>query len=177
MANASEILLTGTFRPLLTSRRGEAYAWGLAGVMALSALFLQWRVGSVPWFIWLLFWFFVISGALSTFSYWVDARTVLILSEEGLAFRNGLRFVRLPWSQVSEVRIRNDRWGKRVQVRGADGQHFAFRTLTQVEIHEGRPQNLFGFREGERLAEAIIQASGLQQQPAENENEIYYART
>ncbi len=167
--------LTGTFRPLVPARTGEIYAWALAGVMGLSALFLWWRVGYVPWFVWLLFAFFLLSGILSTFGHWVDARTVLILEENGLAFRNGLRFVRLAWPDVAEVRVRRDRWGKRVQVRGRDGQHFAFRTLTEVEIHEGRPQSLFGFQEGEQLAETIVHFAGLHQQ-AQTDTETYYAR-
>ena len=167
--------LTGTFRPLVPARTGEIYAWSLAGVMAISALVLRWRAGYVPWFVWLLFAFFLFSGLMSTFSHWVDARTVLILSEDGLAFRNGLRFARFTWQEVDEVRMRRDRWGKRIQVRGQNGQHFAFRTITEVEIHEGQPQKLFGFPQGEQLAEAIIQRAGLRQKN-QTDNETYYAR-
>ena len=177
MDNAHELpSSTGTFRPLVPARTGEIYAWGLAGVMLLSALFLRWRVGYVPWFVWLLFAFFLFSGIMSTFSHWVDSRTVLILSDEGLAFRNGLRFARFVWQEIAEVRVRSDRWGKRVQVRGQNGQHFAFRTLTEVEIHEGKPQKLFGFPQGEQLAQAIIRHAGLQPQN-QTDNETYYART
>jgi len=167
--------LTGTFRPLASSRTGEIYAWALAGVLAISALILFLVAGSVPWFVWLLFAFFLVSAILSTFSYWVDAHTVLEISEEGVAFRNGLRNVRLAWPDVAEVRIHSDRWGKRVQVQGKDGQHFAFRTLAEVEIHEGRPQKLFGFPNGEQLAESMIRLAGLQRQH-QTADEVYYAR-
>ena len=167
--------LTGTFRPVTGSRVGEAYAWGLAGVLVVSALLLWWRLGTVPWMVWLLLAFFALAGVLSTFSHWVDRQTVLTLTEEGLTFRNGLRHVHLTWPAVQAVRIQADRWGKRVQVRGRDGQHFAFRTLTEVEIHEGRPQSLFGFQEGEQLAETIVHFAGLHQQ-AQTDTETYYAR-
>ena len=167
--------LRGTFRPLVGSRRGEAYAWGLAGALALTAAITAWQLGTVPWFLWLLLGFFLGSALLSTFSNWVDSRTVLVLSNQGLVFRNGLRHVRLSWSEVESLRVLTDRWGKRVQVSGKDGQHFAFRTLAEVEIHAGQPQKLFGFAEGERLAEAIVQAAGLTAQPAADD-EVYYAR-
>ncbi len=168
--------LTGTFRPLQDSRRGEAYAWGLTAVMGLSIAAVAWRVGTVPWFLWLLFGFFLISALLSSFSGWVDRKTVLSLTEQGLTFHNGLRHVHLTWPQIVEVRIQTDNWGKRIQVRGEDGQHFSFRTVTEVEIHEGKPQKLFGFVEGEQLAQAIIQAAGLQI-ATETANEVYYARS
>jgi len=171
----SSPLLRGTFRPLVGSRRGEAYAWGLAGTLALTAGMTAWQLGGVPWFLWLLLGFFLGSALLSTFSNWVDSRTVLILDDEGLAFRNGLRDVRLQWDEVESLRILSDRWGKRVQVGGKNGQHFAFRTLAEVEIHAGRPQKLFGFAEGEQLAEAIVRAAGLVAQPAADD-EAYYAR-
>ncbi len=167
--------LKGTFRPLIPPRTGERYAWGLAGVMGLSIAAVAWRVGTVPWFLWLLFGFFLISGILSTFSHWVDSQTLLTLDENGLTFRNGLRHVQLAWSQIHEVRILTDRWGKRIQVNGANGQHFSFRTVTEVEIHEGHPQKLFGFPQGEQLAQAIIQSAGLAAQ-SQTENEVYYAR-
>ncbi len=167
--------LTGTFRPLQGSRRGEAYAWGLSAAMLAVTVITAWRLGSVPWFLWVLLGFFLGSALLSSFGNWVDSRTVLTLRPEGLEFHNGLRHVTLTWPQVQSVRIVSDRWGQRVQVQGENGQHFAFRTLMQVEIHEGNPQSLFGFQEGEALAATIVQRAGLSAQRTTDE-ETYYAR-
>ncbi len=168
--------LTGTFRPLRGSRRGEAYAWGLTAAMLVVTAITAWRLGTVPWFLWVLLGFFVGSALLSSFGNWVDSRTVLTLNADGLEFHNGLRHVTLTWPQVQSVRIISDRWGQRVQVQGENGQHFAFRTLMQVEIHEGKPQSLFGFQEGEALAATIVQRAGLTSQRASDE-ETYYARS
>ncbi len=176
MPETNHAPLWGTFRPLRPSRRGEAYAWGLAAVMATTAALLAWRVGVVPWFVWIFLGFFLGAAILSSFAYWMDAQTVLTLDEqEGLTFRNGLRRVRLAWPEVSAVRIFDDRWGKRIAVHGQNGQHFTFRTVTEVEIHEGRPQKLFGFEKGEALAQTIIRQAGLTLQ-TERDDEVYYAR-
>ena len=167
--------LTGTFRPVVASRRGEAYAWAIAGTMAVATALTAWRTGSVPWFLWLFLGFFLGSAIISTFGHWVDSRTVLTLTPEGLDFQNGLRHVQLTWPQVESLRLVNDQWGTRVQVAGENGAHFAFRTMMTVEIHEGRPQRVMGFQEGEHLIATIIRQAGLERQ-TENDKETYYSR-
>ncbi len=172
---AAHSLPKGTFRPLQGSRRGEAYAWALAAAMLAVTAITAWRLGSVPWFLWVMLGFFTGSALLSSFGNWVDSRTALTLGSEGVEFHNGLRHVVLRWPQVQSVRIVRDRWGQRVQVQGEDGRHFAFRTVAEVEIHAGRPQKLFGFEKGEALAQAIIRQAGLVPH-TENNGEVYYAR-
>ncbi len=165
----------GTFRPLLPTRKGEAYAWGIVALLSATAIITHLIISSIPWPFWVLYGFFLFAALLTTFSNWVDRRTVLTIAPDKLEFQNGLRSVSLPWEKVAEVTVHSDRWGKRVQVRGDDGQHFAFRTVAQIEIHEGEKQDLFGFREGEALIETIVQKAGLTPQE-ENTGESKYTR-
>ena len=167
--------LEGTFRPLLSSRRGELYAWGITAVLALAALATYVIVGGIPWPYWILLGFFLFAAILTTFGNWVDRNTMLTISPTGVEFYNKLRSVSLPWDVVEEMVVHADRWGKRVQVRGKDGQHFTFRTIIKVEIHAGREEAVFGFREGEDLIATIAHKAGLTRQE-EDAGEVRYTR-
>jgi len=165
----------GTFKPLLPTRKGEAYAWGIVALLSATALITYFIIGGIPWPFWVLYGFFLFAALLTTFGNWVDRHTVLKITPNRLEFHNGLRSVSLSWEKVAEVTVHPDRWGKRVQVRGDDGQHFAFRTVAQIEIHEGEKEDLFGFREGEALIETIVQKAGLTLR-AESTGESRYTR-
>jgi len=165
----------GTFRPLLPTRKGETYAWGIVALLSAAAIITYLAAKGIPWPFWVLYGFFLLAAVLTSFSNWVDRHTILKIAPDKLEFRNGLRSVSLPWDKIVEVTVRADRWGKRVQVRGEGEQHFAFRTVAQIEIHEGEKEDLFGFREGEALIETIVQKAGLTPR-AESTGESKYTR-
>jgi hypothetical protein len=173
--------MEGEFHPERIPARGERVAWTLAIVTGLTWLVLRWRLPQVPLAALILFLFLLLAALSISFSNWIDRNTVLRLSDEGIAFRNGLRDVTLTWDQIREVRSLPDRWGRRVQVIGErqDTQanrrtSFEFRTLGEV-TYQGEVKGRMGFTQGEEILETILSSCGLQEKN-KNEGVRYYAR-
>ena len=92
------------FRPELLSRRGEWTAWALMLAASVGMWFLN-RSGYIPTWAW-IFWFFLLfSGVSISLGNWLDRSTVIWLEADGIRFKNGLRRVRLGWSEVQKVAV------------------------------------------------------------------------
>lgn len=162
-----------TFRPRLSPRRGEAYAWGLTGLLGLAVLVWRGLVGPVPWPYWLFLTFFGLSALSISLGNWMERHTVLRLEPEGVFFTNGLRRVFLRWEDIHTVRVRPAPLGQRVEVIGRGG-HFTFPLLTEVTF-EGHLQGAFGFVEGEHILARIVSLAGLNRHETPGQ-EVYYGR-
>lgn len=114
------------------------------------------------------------AAALISFSNWVERRTLLALSSQGVRFENGLRKVRLDWKDIAEVRLRPAMWGKHVQVRGK-GTRFDFYTLGEVR-YKGAVQAKTGFAQGEEIVRQIVLNSGLRIAEQLGEEVVYTRR-
>jgi hypothetical protein len=161
-----------TYRPELLPRQGEINAWlfALLASLALGLLHLQ---GVVPVFSWIFVIFLLISALSISLGNWMDRRTVLRLDPDGVAFENGLRHVRLTWSQISEVRIRPTRWGEQIQIIG-EQSHFSFNTLGELQF-KGENRTKVGFAQGQEILKEILRASGLTKKQ-QSEQYAYYSR-
>ncbi|MBU0513061.1 MAG: hypothetical protein KJ638_15350 [Chloroflexi bacterium] len=161
------------FRPELISRRGELIAWILSIIALVSlGVALIWGAG-MSWAGIIFVLILLLSAGSISLGNWVDRKTVLSLSLEGVSFRNGLRNVSLKWDQIQELRLLPDRWGVRVHVWGAESR-FNFRMLGEVKVR-GELKGRVGFAEGESILQEILESSGLQENE-QNENGRYYAR-
>ncbi|GAB4503562.1 MAG: hypothetical protein Fur0043_05540 [Anaerolineales bacterium] len=157
------------FRPALLPRRGEWTAWGLFLVVSLAMAFLQ-RISYAHAWAW-LFWGFLLFSALSiSLGNWMDRKTFIRLEADGVYFENGLRRVRLVWSEVQQVAVLPAQWGRRIQVIGRNA-HFAFRTLGEMKF-QGEVQGRTGFAEGQAILETILHEAGLRLK--EKTNNVYY---
>lgn len=161
------------FRPEQISRTGERNAW----MLAIAAWALSWvmvRAFDAPVLLLSAFaGFLTLAAAAISLSNWIDRKTVMILTPEGVAFRNGLRNVKMDWAQIQKVRVVSDRWGKRVHVLGTEA-HFNFRMLSEIEFQEKLHEKM-GFTNGEEILQAILKSSGLEL-AADDEQSNYYAR-
>ncbi len=146
------------FHPEMMPRRGEWTAWGLWAVISL-ALWGMHRLGSIPGWAWILWGFLLFAAASISLGNWMDRRTVLRLTPEGIEFENGLRHVRLGWNEVMAVSVFPSNLGRTVQVRGEQA-HFRFKTLGEFKFR-GETRGRTGFAAGEEILQEIVRRSGL----------------
>ena len=157
------------FHPEQISRKGERNAWILTGV-SIAAYLLLWRISEPSVLLLVMVIFLIISAFIISLSNWIDRKTTLILSTEGINFNNVLRSVHMNWDEIEQIQVLPDHWGKRVLVFG-DQAHIRFRTLSDVEFR-GKVRGQIGFHDGEAILEQIIRYSGLIS--TENENQGHY---
>lgn len=157
------IVLNGSdekiFTPELAPRSGERNAWILAFLMIVLWLVFRLTPWELPFTVELLVIFTLGAALLISFGNWVERKTILAITNNGVRFENGLRKVRLAWEEIAEVRVRPAVWGKRVQVRGKETR-FDFFTLGEVK-HKGRVQAKTGFAQGDEIVRQIVLNSGL----------------
>ena len=169
-----EITTPQEFRPLQSSRRGELYAWLFTLIVLLVLLIvpgIQQRFLLLGIFLTIFFGF---SALVISLNNWMERATILQLSEDGIAFRNGLRNVRLSWSEVIRVEVLQRSTGRRVHVLG-DQEHFAFYTQSAVKLGN-RVSEMTGFEKGEAILETILQQTSLTLAADSGENAYYYVR-
>ncbi|HNB53689.1 MAG TPA: hypothetical protein PK530_17195 [Anaerolineales bacterium] len=175
----AEISTSREFSPERIPLRGEITGWSIAIVILATATIL--RLADAKWanLGLILAVVFILSAASISFGNWMDRKTVLRLSRDGVSYANGVRHTDLRWNEVQAVRIIPAPWGAReVQVVGETPQgkaHFEFRTLGTVN-YQGQERGHTGFAEGEHILETILRAAHLQSMPSENPSYSYYAR-
>jgi hypothetical protein len=166
------------FKPELISRRGEWIAWLGCLIVAsgwiILAVFSQDVTPLIPIVFVLLA---LVAGSISLGN-WMDRKTRLSLDPAGVAYHNGLRNVRLEWTEIREVRVLPAQWGQKVQVFG-EKAYFGFSTLGEVKAN-GRIIGQTGFADGEMILQRIIEHAHLRKnQPGLAglpENSYYYTR-
>jgi len=163
---------TQEFRPELLSRRGEGTAWALALVASVGMWLLN-RNGYIPSWAWIFWAFLFFSGISISLGNWLDRNTVIWLRADGIRFENGLRQVRLSWSEVQKVAVLPARIGKSVQVIG-EKSHFGFKTIGEVQF-QGEVRGRTGFPDGQKILDVILRETGLVL-VEESNNAYYYAR-
>jgi hypothetical protein len=145
--------------PKPISRRGEWTAWALALITGLTWAGLRFKGVNLPWPATFFIAFFWLAALSISFGNWMDCRTLLQLEAKGLTFQNGLRTVRLKWDEIRKVAVLPDRWGFKVRVVGKNTS-FVFHFLSEVKLN-GETKDSFGFSQGERILETILQSTGL----------------
>lgn len=160
------------FRPEIMPRKGEFNAWALAIGLGL-ALYIALTVWpETPSFLWIFEGVCVFSALAISLGNWMDRRTIIRLSPDGVAFDNGLRSVRLTWPAVQHVAVIAAGAGKRVQVQG-ESSHFTFKTLTVMSMFGQSVRS--GFAAGQDILDTVLRSSNLKL-TKESEGVYYYAR-
>ena len=163
------------FSLTLMSRRGETTAWILSGVTFAAVIIWQnFELGfaGLATALWLLF---LLISVVISFGNWMDRNTVIRVSSQGIAYKNGLRNVFLNWDDIQSVSVFPVQWeAKRVQVVG-DDTHFDFRTLGKIH-YNGEIKGETGFADGEQILQEILSCTGLRMIDNYSSNYYYYAR-
>lgn len=158
------------FRPEQNPRRGELIAWSTALLVGFAWLYISLNNQVVPKTIPFLAIILLMTSLSISLGNWMDRQTLIQLSATGVAFKNGLRNVRLQWDEINQIRVLATRWGSKVQVFG-EAAFFEFRTLGEVKLM-GNFTGKIGFAEGNAIMHQIISKSGLQ--IVEDQGEVYY---
>jgi hypothetical protein len=161
------------FRPILISRRGEALAWISTGLMLLGWEILYLRGIEVPNFAPFMTLFLLFASLSISLGNWMDRKSAIRLSQDGVQFDNGLRHVFLTWEQIQQVEVIVSTWGNKVRVYGDVG-HFDFRTLAEVKAY-GEVKGRMGFEQGELIFERIVMGAQLREINRQG-NQTVYAR-
>lgn len=148
-----------------------AWLTALLSFLGWTALFVMGKpmLSFVPF----MSFFFLFAAASISLGNWVDRNTLLRLEEDGVAFKNGLRNVRLTWAQIREIQVFAASWGRKVRVIGEQA-HFDFRTLGELKM-SGEVKGRMGFEQGELILRQILFRSSLKEIEHTN-NSYYYAR-
>jgi hypothetical protein len=163
-----------TYHPVLLPRNGEFTAWGLSALSILGLVFLNLWSESIPLWVLVLVLFLLFAALSISLGNWMDRKTRLEISENGVSFENGLRKVALDWLDVQKVQVAPTRLGKSVTVIG-DAAHFTFRAGGEVSF-QGKERGKVGFVEGQDILQEIVEKSGVTLVSENADGRVYYAR-
>ncbi|MFC2053868.1 hypothetical protein ACFLV7_06155 [Chloroflexota bacterium] len=149
------------FYPELLSRRGEFIAWGTSLIVLLGWIILSLNGRQVPFAVPFLGIILVFAALAISLGNWMDRKTELRLSADGVTYENGLRYAALDWKDINEIRVFPSKWGKKVHVLGGT-KHFNFRTLGEVKVQD-EVKGRMGFAEGDKILSVILDHANLKQ--------------
>jgi hypothetical protein len=162
------------FHPELIPRKGERTAWLLFAIALVFLAVSLWSADALTWLAIVLVVVLFFSAGSISLGNWVDRKTSLDITADGVRFQNGLREVVMGWDEIQAVIVMESAWGERVQVRGP-ANHFTFRTLGEVWM-QGELKGQMGFAEGGSILKEILQHSGLKLSET-TEKVRYYSRS
>jgi hypothetical protein len=141
------------FQPPQSPRKGELIAWGSAVAIALALGIFYVLTQTVQCLTAGLLLFFLISGGLISFGIWIDTRTSIRVSREGVRYKNPFKEVELGWDKVNSVHAAKAGSVWKIAVTGMD-QYF---TLRVSESPEGKdsPRAFLVIPNGDRLVRII----------------------
>jgi hypothetical protein len=147
-----------TYKPDTLSRRNEVIAWGALVVATIGALVAR-TYTQLPVWVYIGLGVLLVAAAGLALGNWMDRRTSLEFTDEGVEFSNGLRHVRLGWRDVQSVQIRRSGMGDGVRVSG-EKSRFTFTVSGGVRLR-GKRQARFGFANGDEIIKEMVRRSGL----------------
>lgn len=159
MSDDSQSQELQTYRPILLSRRGEAYAWLVWALWCMGSVVLALSQPRVHGAVIFMAVFLFLAAMAISLGNWMDRHTSLTLSTEAICFQNGLRKARLPWEQIRKVEVFPSPWGDKVRVVGKEVA-FNFRMLGEVRV-AGEVRGRMGFEQGEAILKLILEKAHL----------------
>ena len=154
-------LTTGLYRPVPPDPSGLRTAWVLFGISFAAGVYLRYFAYEVPFVFWLASILLLLVALGISLSHWLEGQTVLSVNDGGIRFETPLRKVEFAWSEIDELWGGKIRGGWKYMVSGLDAA-FRFQSLVVIRSASGREVRS-GFIEGQRLAQRIYQAAGLEE--------------
>ena len=90
---------------------------------------------------------------------WIDRRTYLRITEQGVSYFNGAREVSISWQEISRVEIFPGKIGDKIIISSAEAR-FRYQALGSVKMNE-KVSGQVGFEQGEQILKSILEQSGL----------------
>lgn len=154
------------FQPAKPNRRGEILAWTCCFTLAVTAVVQAKVTAGFPYTAVALLAFFFLAGATTSFGNWLERRTSVLITPEGVTYASPIRNVSLAWEKVDSLAALPAGQGWRLVVQGA-GRLFQFRTPVPPG-EGGREAVPIGFPDGERMA-GLIRSCARLSAPMEEE--------
>lgn len=161
----------GAHRPISSGRQSELLAWLSAMGAFLGTAFLYWRSGELSGLAVGASLLFLFLAAVVSFGNWVERGTVLLVSEEGVAFRSPLRQAEFEWGQIMEMRLRRSNRAWRVAVEG-DYRSFHFQSQGSLEFG-GFDEMAVGMPAGAAIAALIRQQAHLNEVTQQGQDWVF----
>jgi hypothetical protein len=158
------------YRPELLPRKGEITAWGATLFMFAAWVVLFLLQKPLPKALIFMTLFLLLCALAISLSNWVDRKTFIRLTQEGVRFENGLRRASLKWDDNRQEQVFPSAWGDKVRVLASQAR-FDFRTLGEVQVG-GEVKGRMGFAEGQEILEQILEKAELV--PTEGAGSGYY---
>ena len=95
------------------------------------------------------------SGAAMTLGNWMNRNTILMMSDSGINFENGIQKVNFGWENIHRVEVHSRRVNDKIIVVGEDGHKFGIDMFNELFLNN-KSGGVVGFREGEKILETIL---------------------
>lgn len=155
---------THQFTPQPTPRSAEITLWILTLTAGAAWLWMLSRASAFAPMLGTLFAVLTFLGLALALNNWMEQRTGLELTGDGITYTNGLRTVRLNWQDVEQIAVQVMRNGRIVRLQGS-AQHIQFRI-----------ESTGGFADGQHILTLLLQHTQLQRQPEQTSGATYYSR-
>ena len=161
----------GIYYPEMLSRRGEITVWVLFVVIFSGWVILSLSGRPLPIAVILLGLFTLMAGMAISLGNWMDRRTFIRVTQEGVQFENGLRKSDLRWEEITHLEVYPSKWGSKVHVRGHNS-HFSYRTLGEVKLNQ-EIKGRMGFNDGDKILQVILERSHLKKVERSDAGDYY----
>lgn len=148
-----------TFKPTPIPRRGGIIAWSATLLVGMVAILTMMRSAQFPCLTIALFLFFLLAAILITFSYWVDSRTFIHVTQTQLTYRSPFRHFLQNWQQISEINALKAGQTWRVLVIGKQSS-FSIRIGEKSSV-ESKPTRILELPRGDILMREICGMANL----------------
>ena len=149
----------GSYRPILSKSSGIITPWLLFGISALVWCYLYLRGFTPPPSLWIPSVIMLLVALATSFNYWLEKQTVILIEEQGVCYQSPLRRVTLHWAQIHELWCHSFRGGWRFTISDS-AEAFRFVTLKVLQFGSGR-EVCSGFIDGKRIAQLVQQRADL----------------
>ncbi len=172
--NPPEWLLIGrhisnseTFTPIAMDRQGERMAWSLAMALLALLIYLRWSMQIRLTALLVIFVLLFLAAILISFGTWMERRTRIDLSPEGMRYKNPLRDRWIRWEDLTRIHAYPRGSGWRVLVESSIA-NFSFQTGTVLNTGWGSSIKT-GVVGGEDLVSGIVGLANLSAVSADRE--------
>ncbi|GAB4497801.1 MAG: hypothetical protein OHK0052_10050 [Anaerolineales bacterium] len=160
----NETPATHEFTPQPTPRSAESTLWILSLAASGAWLWMLARASAFAAMLGTLFGVLTFLGVGLALNAWMEQRTRLQLTPDGVTYTNGLRRVTFGWQEIEQIVVQVMRNGRILSIHSPQ-THIQFRIETTG-----------GFAEGQRILSLLLQHSHLQRQPEQTSGVTYYSR-
>lgn len=161
-----------TYKPRINSRRPELMAW-IFSLSIILFLIAQPQTGFFAIGGVILAVFFIFSALTISIGNWVNRKTELSFNKDEICFYNGIRKTCFQWEDITRMEIYPGRFNDKISLL-KEAERLNFDVIGSNEtIPPSSPR--YGFEEGEKILDIILDRTNLVNQRYEGQGYYYYS--